>query len=63
MTANEEASVSRVADGEKLSLLLDKARQLPGSTSTLLKSVRFFPAKNRCERWMPSEFQFKKKEG
>jgi hypothetical protein len=54
MIANEQTSVSRVADREQLLLLLEKARgSLPGGTSTVWKSVQFFPAKNLCERWMP----------
>jgi hypothetical protein len=48
-----QTSLSRVADREKLSLLLDKARQFAGQYIDILKNVRFFPAKNRCERCMP----------
>jgi len=39
MTANEQTSVSRVADREKLSLLLDKARQFAGKDCRTATSI------------------------
>src|SRR6516162_9356274 len=44
MTANERTSVSRVADREKLSLLLDKARQFAGQYIDSLEERPVFPA-------------------
>ena len=43
MTANEHTSVSRVADREKLSLLLDKARQFAGEYIDSLEERPVFP--------------------
>jgi hypothetical protein len=47
MTANKEASVSRVADCEQLSLLLDKARQFAGEYIDSLEgyATRVSPSK------------------
>src|SRR5438094_9147789 len=43
MTANEQTSVSRVADREKLPLLLDKARQFAGEYIDSLEERPVFP--------------------
>ena len=43
MTASEPKSVSRVADCEKLSLLLDKARQFAGEYIDSLEERPVFP--------------------
>jgi len=43
MTANEQSSVSRVADREKLSLLLDKARRFAGAYIDTLEERPVFP--------------------
>src|SRR5204862_4793189 len=43
MTANEQTSFSRVADREKLPLLLDKARQFAGHYIDSLEERRVFP--------------------
>src|SRR5881296_2353622 len=43
MTANEQTSVSRVADREKLPLLLDKARQFAGQYIDSLEERPVFP--------------------
>ena len=44
MTANEQSSVGRVADREKLLLLLDKARQFAGEYIDSLEERPVFPA-------------------
>jgi hypothetical protein len=43
MTANEHSSVRRVADHEKLPLLLDKARQFAGEYIDSLEERPVFP--------------------
>src|SRR5207248_9817696 len=43
MTANEQTSFSRVADREKLPLLLDKARQFAGHYIDSLEEGPVFP--------------------
>jgi len=54
MMANEQTSLSRVADREKFPLLLDKARQFAGQyIDSLEERPMYCPAKNRCERCMP----------
>jgi len=50
--ANEQTSVSRVADREELPLLLDKARQFAGQYIESLEERPVCPSENPCEQCM-----------
>ncbi len=63
MMANEQTSVSRVADREKLPLLLDKARQFAGQYIDSLEERPVFPGlaarcrgKRMGSRWACPDF-------
>src|SRR4029434_10012125 len=49
MTANEHTSVNRVGDREKLSLLLDKARQFAGEYIDSLDERPVFPGEKSLQ--------------